>query len=121
MLKIYLNGIIEEIGQDMLYIPGEKIEEYFQLIDVNLEDLGILQIDIDSVVVSGGDVVILFDDYVVGIVLQYYEVLILFVCLIEDSMMLEEVEMYQVSIDEIVEQENAFIIEAFACDREEPV
>lgn len=109
--KEFVSGLKEGGEIDNVYIPAEKLEQYFQSSGFTPEQVGLTQAEIDSAIASDGDIAIPVENYLADIAPEHHGSLADFIRLTESSMTAEEAKNYADSIEEIATEEQARIRE----------
>jgi hypothetical protein len=110
-MKAFLNDISARTGQENLYVPAEKLIEYFQSQNIDPYQVpGINAQDLASADATGGDVAISMADYVTDLAPEHHAGLYSFVRPTEESWTLEESERFNASEENMFSQENEAII-----------
>jgi hypothetical protein len=113
----FVAGIKEQSDVDSVYIPAEKLAEYFQSSDITPEQLGMTQAELDSAIATDGDIAIPLENYLTDIAPQHHAKLSDYIRLTETSLTPEEARIRAESVEEIATEEQARIMQDMESER----
>jgi hypothetical protein len=103
--KQFIGNLSQRTGVDTVYVPAEKLVEYYQSQDIDPFSV-VNEGELSTALATGGDVAIPLADYVSDIAPQHHAGLAPFVKVSETGWTPEEAQRFNTSIDDIVAQED---------------
>lgn len=114
----FMGMVGQRQGIDDIYIPADRVVEYFQSQDIDPYSLdGIDSGELAAAIATGGDVAIPFGTYMTNIAPAHHAGLSESIRLSEDAWTAQEAAEMQANVDQIVEAESSAVMEQMARER----